>query len=128
MPLKLPIVVEEHGDVSVYASVDEAEAAVEAIDVRNGEFRFYDANGLVLRAVVRTDTPPHGRLRRLLAPAPERIELLVPEAEDRRPEELTEILRGFLSRAGSVHAGIPDTELAAAPLPKLIDATAKLAG
>jgi hypothetical protein len=114
--------------MSASASVDEAEAAVEAIDVRNDEFRFYDANGLVLRAVVRTDTPPLGRLRRLLAPAPERIEFMVPEVEDRRPEELTEILRGFLSRAGSMRAGIPDAELAAAPLPKLIDATVKLAG
>jgi len=126
MPLKFPIIVEEHGDVGVYANVEAAEAAVEAIDVRNNEFKFYDANGLVLRAEVRNDARPGGRLRRLLAPSPEQVKLSVPEVEDRRPNELSEILRGFLSRAGSARAGIPDAELAATPLLKLVDATTRL--
>lgn len=53
MQIVPPIVVDEHGDVEVYPSVVSAIAAVEAIDIENNEYAFYDSTGRVLEAQVR---------------------------------------------------------------------------
>lgn len=126
MRIELPIIVEDHGDLNLHASVEEAELAVEAVDVRNEEFRFYDATGLVLHAEVQRVEAPRGGLGRLLAPTPELVKLTVPDGDDRRPDELADVLRSFLSRVGSARTGIPDGELAAASLWDLVGATARL--
>jgi len=43
--MKLPIIVNEHGSCDVFATVEEAEAYMEPIDVENGEYTVTDANG-----------------------------------------------------------------------------------
>ena len=47
-----PILVDENGDVQAYSSAASAAAAVEPIDVLNGEYAFYDSTGRVLEALV----------------------------------------------------------------------------
>jgi hypothetical protein len=51
--MKPPIIVSEHGDISFYRNAAEAELALEAIDVRNGEYIAFDGLGrpLVLSIV-----------------------------------------------------------------------------
>jgi len=43
--MKLPIIVSEHGDISLYDSIDKLERDLEPIDVKNGEFEVFDAEG-----------------------------------------------------------------------------------
>ena len=49
--MKPPIIVNEHGDVSFFASVAAAAAYLEPVDVRNGEYVVYDSSGSVLQVV-----------------------------------------------------------------------------
>ena len=48
-----PIVLDENGDVQIFPSVDAVTSYVEAIDVLNNEYAFYDSTGRVLEAQVR---------------------------------------------------------------------------
>jgi len=52
MPIIPPVIVDEHGDVEAYASAVAAIAAIEAVDVLNNEYSFYDSTGRVLDALV----------------------------------------------------------------------------
>ncbi|MBF0136130.1 MAG: hypothetical protein H7833_05740 [Magnetococcus sp. DMHC-1] len=45
MQIKLPIIVSEQGDISLYDSIEYAESCLEAIDVHNSAYVCYDANG-----------------------------------------------------------------------------------
>jgi hypothetical protein len=57
--VKLPVsIIDAHGEVSVYASVHEAEVEMEPIDVENGEFVVKDATGRHLTPVVVTEEMP----------------------------------------------------------------------
>lgn len=52
--MKTPISVNEHGDISTFQSVQEAEAYMEPIDVERGEYVVTDADGrqLALNVVI----------------------------------------------------------------------------
>jgi hypothetical protein len=121
MDLTLPIVVEEHGDVEIYSSVEDAEAALEAIDVRKGEYRFFDASGLVLKGEVEVSGSGPARLRHVFS-ARERVKLVVPDVESRDQEELASILRRYLLRV-SARKDIDESHVRAFTLPELISAT-----
>lgn len=43
--MKMPLIFDEHGDVSVYWSLKEARASIEGIDVKNNEYVAYDSTG-----------------------------------------------------------------------------------
>ena len=43
--MKAPISINEHGDISTFASVEEAEAHMEPIDVERGEYIVTDVDG-----------------------------------------------------------------------------------
>ncbi len=122
--LECPIIVDEHGDVSVYSGPDQAAAGIEPIDVRNGEYRFYDATGLVLQAEVfrsRSD----GRIRRLLIPPTERIRVFAPAQRELRADELASTLRRFLIRLGPERVGATEQEVKSAELALLVEFAAK---
>jgi hypothetical protein len=55
MPIEVvpPIVLDENGDVQAFPSVDSVTSYVEALDVLNNEYAFYDSTGRVLEAQVR---------------------------------------------------------------------------
>lgn len=46
--MKFPLIIDEHGDVSLYWSLEEAERSIEPIDIRHGEYVAYDADGKCL--------------------------------------------------------------------------------
>jgi hypothetical protein len=56
--MKLPIIVNDHGDVSIYRSLEDVERALEVIDVRNGEYSAYDADGRPLLLTIMADEKP----------------------------------------------------------------------
>lgn len=56
--MKMPILVNEHGDISVFASVEEAESYMESIDVEHDEYVVTDAAGLPLSVSVVIEEVP----------------------------------------------------------------------
>lgn len=56
--MKTPILINEHGDISTFASVEEAESYMEPIDVEHGEYVVTDADGLPLSVGVVTEEVP----------------------------------------------------------------------
>jgi len=53
--MKLPIIINEHGDVSAYRSLEDACSYMEVIDVRNNEYVAYDADGYLLNLKIATE-------------------------------------------------------------------------
>ena len=53
--LTTPVFANENGDVSVFDSLEAMASYVEAIDVENGEYEFFDATGRRLAATVSDD-------------------------------------------------------------------------
>ena len=57
--MKLPItLIERNGDRTSYSSVEEAELAMEPVDVQNGEYLAQDANGQALAIQVVEEPVP----------------------------------------------------------------------
>lgn len=57
--MKLPIkLTEKNGDTCLYSSVDDAEKAMEPIDVKNGEYIAHDADGNLLHLQVVMESMP----------------------------------------------------------------------
>lgn len=51
--MKMPLVFDENGDVSIYWSEGDALKSIEAVDVRNNEYIAYDATGRLLSVDIR---------------------------------------------------------------------------
>ncbi len=56
--MKTPISINEHGDVSTFASVEEADTYMEPIDVDRGEYIVMDADGRRLAVEVVMEEAP----------------------------------------------------------------------
>jgi len=84
--MKAPIVVNEHGDVSVFETVEHAARSLEAIDVANNEYVAYDSEGrlLVLEA----------------AESNQKVVIRAAETAAAHADELRRVLVEFFSRAG----------------------------
>lgn len=66
--MKTPILINEHGDLSIFTSVEEAESYMEPIDVERGEYVVTDADGLPLSVgVVEEEVPVFWGLWRVRA-------------------------------------------------------------
>jgi len=50
--MKVPIIVNGHGDVSIFESVEYAEQYLEPIDVKNKEYVVYDSEGYLLQLAI----------------------------------------------------------------------------
>lgn len=50
--MKMPIVLSENGDISIYDSLNKLESHIEPVDVLNSEFEIYDSAGKRLSAEV----------------------------------------------------------------------------
>lgn len=46
--MKFPIIINDHGDVSTYDSVEAVELDLEAVDVKNNQFNAYGRDGQLL--------------------------------------------------------------------------------
>ena len=53
--IKLPIIIDEHGDISVFMSIAEASDYIEPIDVRNNEYLAYDSEGRCLELSIESE-------------------------------------------------------------------------
>lgn len=120
-----PIIAAEHGDVSVFRTLVEAEEYVEPVDVENDEYRFYDAEGLRLTGEVQTVREPGGWLHRLLRPPYEQTKLVAAPGAQHVPDELASLLRSYLSRIGVDRTGVQDEQIAQMSLDELIVAATK---
>ncbi|MBO9523632.1 MAG: hypothetical protein J7518_19035 [Nocardioidaceae bacterium] len=89
--IALPVVVDDHGALEFYESVERAESYLEAVDVANEEYRAYDAAGhmLLLKVV-------GARVR------------ITGSGDTPRPDAVRDLLVEFLGRIGSERVGIED--------------------
>jgi hypothetical protein len=98
-PIVPPIIVTEPGDVYFFASVEEAERALEPEDVLNGSVSAFDASGTPLSLSVRSER------RKVLGVIPVNIPMvrLDMPVTDRAPatQELARILANYVKRSGN---------------------------
>lgn len=78
-----PIVVNENGDISIFATVEAAARYIEPVDVRNHEYVAYDSAGFRLR----------------LLPSEPAVTIAGYTSEEPEPSELERALRSFIARA-----------------------------
>lgn len=94
-----PIIINEHGDVVFFKSVEEAERSLEAIDVESHEYDAYDAEGRVLQLSVKT-----GQTSTLLGLLRAEVKTVAIAPLDDQPQDardrLRAVLADFLSRQG----------------------------
>ena len=83
--MKLPLIVDDHGDISIFATIDAAILYLEPIDIQRHEFEFFDADGYRVDAILTT-----GMIIRL--------SLRKPPIQEARV--LADKLKGFLGRCG----------------------------
>jgi hypothetical protein len=98
-----PIIVNEHGDVTLHSGLEPAAAELEAIDVENGEYEYFDAVGRVIEGSV-----SEGRI------------ILTVRDADPQPEALLAILREYVENVGPHRVGL-ETPTSAVALPELVD-------
>jgi hypothetical protein len=91
-PSAPPIVCDDHGDIAIYAGVLQAADDVEAVDVRNGEYEFFDSHGARLTATVDGET----------------VAIVRPPDAREEPGELEHRLRAFINRVGPERVGLAD--------------------
>lgn len=91
----LPIFVSEGRDVDVYASVWQAEADLETVDVEGEIYTGYDAAGRRLRIEARG----------------EEVNISLAEDEPSAVAELSSLLRGYLEYKGDLSPQDPDCDL-----------------
>ncbi len=97
--MQTPIIVDQNGDVMFFGSVEEAEAYIEPIDVKNNEYVAFDSEG---------------RLLRLIATIP-RVTIEQAELNPAHAEMLRQTLIQFYE-----NLGIPENQLRADSLQQLI--------
>ena len=82
--MKTPIIVSENGDIAFFNSIEDATSYLEPIDVENNEYDFYDAEGLILKAL----------------PTKPNITILEPETKEINTDKLISILKKFYENIG----------------------------
>ncbi len=83
--MKLPLIADDHGDISIFATIDAAIRYLEPVDIQRHEYEFFDADGYRVDAFLTS-----GKAIRLSLRQPPVQEALV----------LAERLKGFLGRCG----------------------------
>lgn len=103
------VIIDEHGDLDIYSSTEEACADLEVIDVKNNEFVAYDSDGYVFK--IHTQNP-NGFFRKLIP----KNQITMDITDINKSETLKEVVKNFLL---SVKALKPDSK---AELSDLIEA------
>jgi hypothetical protein len=99
--VKLPIIIDNFGDVLVFESVKGAERYIESVDVINQEYVGYDSEG---------------RLLQLTVVDRNQVSIQSAESEPTHANELRETLTQFLS-----YVGVSDKWLLGASLEELVE-------
>jgi len=98
--IKLPVVIVDRrgDDINIHASIEDAQLHLEAVDVRNNEYRAYDSEGrLFALDIVRDKTSV---LFGLIQMRIERVRIQQAEDEPLHADELRAALLLFLRRLG----------------------------
>lgn len=101
--VKSPLVVNENGNLMFFASVQDAERYLEPVDVRNGEYVAYDADGRRLDLSVESERVP--ALFGMTHDDVERVRVRAAGDAAPRPGELRAALLAFLRATGRAPAG-----------------------
>lgn len=80
--MRPPIIIDEHGDISIFQSVEDAARYIEPIDVRKNEYVAYDSSGFLLELV---PTEPLASIPGYLSALPQQ-------------DQLDQALRSFVER------------------------------
>ncbi|POZ50889.1 hypothetical protein [Methylovulum psychrotolerans] len=110
--MKRPIIISGHGDILVFRTVEEACSYIELIDVKNGEYIAFDADGFSLTlAIVKKPRTCFGflNINRLAV-------TILDEKYENKAEDLAALLLPFLNAANIKNVG------AGMGLPDLISA------
>jgi hypothetical protein len=91
--MKLPIILDEKGDLSVYDSLEKLLKYVEPIDVRNQEYIVYDSEGRFLQLGTATTRILFGLLE-----GPEVVTFETEEPTPAQASELRACISDFLTR------------------------------
>lgn len=94
--MKVPIVVYESGDVSLFDSVESAEQALEPLDVANSEYRIFDGDGNELSASIQ-QAPGKGLFGRF-GGTTRTVKISEAATPSNREAELYELLAGFMKK------------------------------
>lgn len=96
------MVVEKHGEVSIYRHAVDLVRDLEPIDIRNGEYEIYDRSGATVVPMVDKVSQPHEKVVLRPWPGPQAQEVLaralnraldaVPGAPTQRPAALSELV------------------------------------
>lgn len=89
--MQVPVIVYENGDICLFASKEAAARALEPIDIKHGEYRIFDANGMLIT--------PRVIKRKYGNNWIEAVELLASHGEQVPETELRSMLADFLVRA-----------------------------
>lgn len=123
-----PIIVDEHGDISVFEALDDVERYIEPIDVRNNEYVFYDASGQVLHAEI-TRQRKEGRLARAVSIVSGTSEVIILRPTDKlRPVALESALKSYLLRVGNDKGNLSDEQVARLSLEELVEMVPRMNG
>src|SRR6266849_1540478 len=117
---KFPIFIVDAGggDLSPYGSVADAELDLEAVDVRNGCYVGYDAEGRLLKLEAAAERASITWMEWFLAPrrstqrlrAEDKISITLAEEEPTQTSELSTALSTFLTRVGTRPADPSDLQ------------------
>ena len=88
--MKVPIIIDEYGDIELYASVSDAALDIEPFDVLNREYTVYDSEGSVLQLSVRKVDG--------IVPYVEKVVIEEPDLTTNRADELREKLEDFFTQ------------------------------
>lgn len=94
--MKTPIITSENGDVCFFGSVLDAVSYLEPIDVLNGEYLVFDADGRLLSAI----------------PTEPVVILVEPEKPSHNTDQLETILRSFFTSLGVNEGWVSSANLA----------------
>lgn len=109
---RLPIIIDDNGDINFFETLARVSYELEAIDVENDEYEAFDARGCVLT---------------LLADEGE-VRIVVPPVPVFHPDELAVRLKRYIERVGAHRFdGLP-ADLATARLEELVSSVERFLG
>ena len=94
--MKMPIIIDEHGDLMIFSSKNDACLYLEPVDVKNEEFLAYDSDGYVLPLTVDAELQKSKILGKVLH---ERVIFLESIGENKAPE-LELKIKNYLNKVG----------------------------
>ena len=91
--ISYPVIVDEHGDISTYDSLEDAGIDLEVVDVTNDEFFVYDSEGKVLELEIVSSFL-----------GPEKVRVKEPDIPIERKGDLRNALENFLANCEEIEA------------------------